>query len=464
MPQNQVKPKSWLKWIVIAIILICLAIAAWFLSKQYLVMSQPKYTTVSVEEGPIVANIRASGTLNPVRSITIGTGVSGMIRELTVDFNDKVKQDQIIAKIDQREFQAKYDQALANYELALKNHEYNISLMQQGFISKQALVTTENTLKAALGALDLSKKSLDDTLIRSPVDGVVVKRSVEVGQTVAASLQSPEIFIIARNLAEMQVETSIDESDVGRIEEGQEATFTVDAFPNKVFNGKVKQVRKAPVNIQNVVTYTVLITADNPDLKLLPGMTANARIVVEKKEKTLKVLNSALRFRMPATDKTSSWNKSGKDKAPENPPWWKFWESNSKPTVVAGAKGGSSDRPTDANANPNANPNASPNAPATAGGSFSGNAQRSSRFGSGQSNFRSVYVLENDGKQEKPVRKAFRLGLTDGEYSEILPLRDAKEAQLKVGDLVITGIEGQAFGASGGSSGSGPQRSGPRMF
>ncbi len=457
MPQNQVKPKSWLKWVIIAIIVVGLAFATWLLAKQYLGISQTKYTTVSVEEGPIISNIRASGTLNPVRSITIGTGVSGMIRELTVDFNDKVKQDQIIAKIDQREFQAKYDQALANYELALKNHEYNISLMQQGFISKQALVTTENTMKAALGALDLSKKSLDDTLIRSPVDGVVVKRSVEVGQTVAASLQSPEIFIIARNLAEMQVETSIDESDVGRIEEGQEATFTVDAFPNKVFNGKVKQVRKAPVNIQNVVTYTVLITADNPDLKLLPGMTANARIVVEKKEKTLKVLNTALRFRMPATDKAASWKKPGQDKAAENPPWWKFWESKDKPSEVAGAKS-SSDRPTDANSNANA--------PASAGGSGSGNGnpQRSSRFGSGQSNFRSVYVLENDGKQDKPVRKAFRLGLTDGEYSEILPLRDSKEPQLKVGDLVITGIEGQASGASSGPSGAGAQRSGPRMF
>ena len=450
MPQNQVKPKSRLKWVVIATIVSGLAFATWFFAQQYFGMSQTKYTTVSVEEGPIVANIRASGTLNPVRSITIGTGVSGMIRELTVDFNDKVKQGQIIAKIDQREFQAKYDQAYANYELALKNHEYNISLMQQGFISKQALVTTENTMKAALGALDLSKKSLDDTLIRSPVDGVVVKRSVEVGQTVAASLQSPEIFIIARNLAEMQVETSIDESDVGRIEEGQEATFTVDAFPNKVFNGKVKQVRKAPVNIQNVVTYTVLITADNPDLKLLPGMTANARIVVEKKEKTLKVLNTALRFRMPATDKTSSWNKSGKEKASENAPWWKFWESKGKPTELAGGKSSSSDRPTDANAQ--------------GSGGGSGNPQRSSRSGSGQSNFRSVYILQSDGKQEVPVRKAFRLGLTDGEYSEILPLRDAKEPQLKVGDLVITGIEGQASGATSGSSGAGAQRSSPRMF
>ena len=438
MSQNQAKPKSWLKWGLLLCIVLGCAFLTWWFAKQYLGINQTKYLTVTVEEGPIVANIRASGTLNPVRSVTVGTGVSGMIRELTVDFNDKVKQGQVIAKIDQREFQARYDQAAANYELALKNHEYNLSLMQQGFISKQALVTTDNTMKAALGALDLAKKSLDDTLIRSPVDGVVVKRSVEVGQTVAASLQSPEIFIIARNLAEMQVETSIDESDVGRIEEGQEATFTVDAFPNKIFSGKVKQVRKAPVNIQNVVTYTVLITADNPDLKLLPGMTANARIVVEKKEQALKILNTALRFRMPPSDKSASANKTGKDQTTEKLAWWKFWANKESASVVAGAKKDSSDRPT---------------------GSFAGgNSSRSSRFGSGQSNFRSVYVLEKEGNQEVPVRKAFRLGLTDGEYSEILPLRDAKEAQLKVGDLVISGIEGQAAGAGAAKP------SGPRMF
>ncbi|SMC30097.1 efflux RND transporter periplasmic adaptor subunit [Polynucleobacter kasalickyi] len=438
MSQNQAKPKSWLKWVLLLCIVLGCAFLTWWFAKQYLGINQTKYLTVSVEEGPIVANIRASGTLNPVRSVTVGTGVSGMIRELTVDFNDKVKQGQVIAKIDQREFQARYDQAAANYELALKNHEYNLSLMQQGFISKQALVTTDNTMKAALGALDLAKKSLDDTLIRSPVDGVVVKRSVEVGQTVAASLQSPEIFIIARNLAEMQVETSIDESDVGRIEEGQEATFTVDAFPNKIFSGKVKQVRKAPVNIQNVVTYTVLITADNPDLKLLPGMTANARIVVEKKEQALKILNTALRFRMPPSDKSASANKTGKDQTTEKLAWWKFWASKESASAVAGAKKDSSDRPT--------------------GGFAGGNSSRSSRFGSGQSNFRSVYVLEKEGNQEVPVRKAFRLGLTDGEYSEILPLRDAKEAQLKVGDLVISGIEGQAAGAGAAKP------SGPRMF
>ena len=358
--------------------------------------------TVPVEKGPLIATIRASGTLNPVRSVTIGTGVSGMIRELTVDFNDRVKQGQIIAKIDPREFQAKYDQAVAAYELALKNHRYNEQLMKQGFISEQALVTTDSALKAALGAVNLTKKSLDDTTIRSPVDGVVVKRSVEVGQTVAASLQSPEIFIIARNLAEMQVETSIDESDVGRIEEGQEATFTVDAFPGRVFNSKVKQIRKAPVNIQNVVTYTVLITADNPDFKLLPGMTANARIEVDHRDQTLKIPNSALRFRMPMKDV---------EKKPGGE------------TVKAPPKLGSGGR------------------------SASGNS------------FRSVYVLEGEGSRAEPVKKSFRIGLTDADYSEILPLKNEKEPQLKEGDKVIVGIEG---GNNGKDKGSAP--GGPRMF
>jgi len=388
--------------LILLLVLISLVGAGWFFGKKYFGFTQTKYITVSVEEGPLVATIRASGTLNPVRSVTIGTGVSGMIRELTVDFNDRVKQGQIIAKIDQREFQAKFDQAQANYALALRNHQYNERLMKEGFISEQALVTTDSALKAALGAVNLAKKSLDDTLIRSPVDGVVVKRSVEVGQTVAASLQSPEIFIIARNLAEMQVETSIDESDVGRINEGQDASFTVDAFPGRIFKGKVKQVRKAPVNIQNVVTYTVLISADNPDFKLLPGMTANARIVVEEHDKALKIPNAALRFRMPIDKNTKPATTANKD-SPKPPP----------------------------------------------------------RPAGGVSNFRSVYVLEGDEGATKPVRKAFRLGLSDGEYSEILPLKKDQPNELKVGDQVIVGIEG----ALRPDTNNNPQRSsGPRMF
>ena len=400
--QKDVKSRSFIKWLILLLLLICLVGAGWFFGKKYIGFTQVKYITVSVEEGPLVATIRASGTLNPVRSVTIGTGVSGMIRELTVDFNDRVKQGQVIAKIDQREFQAKFDQAQANYDLALRNHQYNEKLMKEGFISEQALITTDSALKATLGAVNLAKKSLDDTLIRSPVDGVVVKRSVEVGQTVAASLQSPEIFIIARNLAEMQVETSIDESDVGRIIEGQEATFTVDAFPGRIFKGKVKQIRKAPVNIQNVVTYTVLISADNPDLKLLPGMTANARIVVEEHEKALKIPNSALRFRMPVDKNAKQATATNKD-SPKPPP----------------------------------------------------------RPAGGISNYRSVYVLKGDEGAAKPVRKAFRLGLSDGEYSEILPLKKDQPNELKVGDQVIVGIEG----ASKPDANNNTQRSsGPRMF
>jgi HlyD family secretion protein len=400
--QSYLKRYVWVKWPLILLLLLLLGVGGWFFSKRYLGLSQTKYMTVPVEKGPLIATIRASGTLNPVRSVTIGTGVSGMIRELTVDFNDRVKQGQIIAKIDPREFQAKYDQAVAAYELALKNHRYNEELMKQGFISEQALVTTDSALKTALGAVNLTKKSLDDTTIRSPVDGVVVKRSVEVGQTVAASLQSPEIFIIARNLAEMQVETSIDESDVGRIEEGQEATFTVDAFPGRVFNSKVKQIRKAPVNIQNVVTYTVLITADNPDFKLLPGMTANARIEVDHRDQTLKIPNSALRFRMPMKDLEK---KPGGETA------------KAPPKLVSGGR------------------------------SASGNS------------FRSVYVMEGEGSRAEPVKKSFRIGLTDADYSEILPLKNEKEPQLKEGDKVIVGIEGAINAKEKGST-----PGGPRMF
>ena len=450
MPQKSLKLHPLLKWGLITFICIALGLGIWSLVNGYWGINQTKYQTVMVEEGPIIATIRASGTLNPVRSVTIGTGVSGMIRELTVDFNDKVKQGQVIARIDQREFQARYDQAFANFELASKNHEYNLNLMKEGFISQQAAVATENAVKANLGALNLAKKSLDDTLIRSPVDGVVVKRSVEVGQTVAASLQSPEIFIIARNLAEMQVETSIDESDVGRIEEGQEATFTVDAFPNKTFRGRVKQIRKAPVNIQNVVTYTVLITADNPDLKLLPGMTANARIMVDQRDLALKVLSTALRFRMPQAPNAA---KTANNSQASPPPWWKFWESKDASTNLSGATNPSNVRSSGTNSG----------ASSTQAGPPGARSNRAGAGGSGQGNFRSVYVLEKNGNQEIPVRKAFRLGLTDGEYSEILPLRDRPEAELKVGDLVITGIEGPS-GRSGTGTNPSPARGSPRMF
>jgi HlyD family secretion protein len=399
------RPK--IKWLFVIAILLVIIWGGWSSLRTVFGLNAPKYRTVLVEEGPMVATIRASGTLNPVKSVTIGTGVSGMVKELLVDFNDTVKKGQLIARIDPRDYQARFDQANANYRLTSKNHQFNVELFSKGFISKQALIQTEEAQNTALGALNSAKKSLDDTFIRSPVDGVVVKRSVEIGQTVAATLQSPEIFVIAQDLADMQVETSIDESDVGRIKEGQSATFTVDAFPGRVFQGKVIQIRKAPINIQNVVTYTVLISANNPDLKLLPGMTANARIVVDEREKTLKVANSALRFRMPEND----------------------------PAVKA------ADAKSAANA-----PNSGSNSGSTPGAN-AGNADAKSSKGTrplAAMGIRRIWILEKSGLKEVPERKVFKIGITDGESTEILPVKEDKPLEIKVGDKVIIGIEGAA--------------------
>jgi HlyD family secretion protein len=237
------------------------------------------------------------------------------------------------------------------------------------------------------------------------VDGVVVKRSVERGQTVAASLQAPELFIIAQDLADMQVETAIDESDVGRIAEGMAATFTVDAFPGKVFQSKVKQVRKAPINVQNVITYTVLLTAQNTDLKLLPGMTANTSIITEQKEKVLRISNAALRFKMPNTESAAD-SKSGPRST-----------GSGSATKSAGAK----------------------------------------PIGTGpRVMVRKVWVLDQSGLKDKPVQKTVRLGLSDGNASEVLP-PESGEAALKSGDLVITGMTG---GAKAGAT----RPAGPRLF
>lgn len=368
-------------------------------------LNSPDFRLAAIEEGPIVATVSASGTLNPVKSVTVGTQVTGMIKELDVDFNSPVKQGQVIARIDPREYQARYDQALANYELAKRNHDYNLKLVDKGFISKSAVVQTEGAYKAALGALNLAKKSLDDTVIHAPVDGVVVKRSVEVGQTVAASLQAPELFIIAQNLAEMQVEASIDESDVGRLSEGMDASFTVDSFPGRVFQSKVLQIRKAPITIQNVVTYTVLISADNPDLKLLPGMTANVRIIFDKREKVLKVPNVALRFRMPSADDSLAAKSS------------QAGNTTGSPRTSRGGAGGW-----------------------------------------GSSGIRKVWLLDRSGLQDKPIELKIRTGMTDGSFTELLPDADSK-FPLQVGNLVITGIQ-----SLGSKEGSPKRQNGPRMF
>ena len=397
---------AWFRRVLVGLVAVIVLVVAWKLLAATLGWSDPQYKTAVIEEGPLSVTISASGTLNPVKSVQVGTQVSGMLQDIYVDFNDVVKKGQIIARIDPREWQARYEQAEANYILANRNHENNKKLIEKKFISPAAFDQTLSAYKSAKASLAMAKKALDDTVIRAPVDGVVVKRSVEKGQTVAASLQSPELFIIAQDLADMQVETSIDEADVGRIIEGMTASFTVDAFPGQVFQSKVKQVRKAPLNVQNVVTYTVLLTASNPDLKLLPGMTANTSIITEQKEKVLRLSNAALRFKMP--DSVAS------PVAPNS-------TSNSSQRPMAGGK--------------------SPSKP---------------YVGAPKVVTRKVWVLEDSGLKKKPVQKTVQVGLSDGSASEILSSQEG-DAGLKPGDLVIIGVQ-----SSGGSGA--PRVSGPRLF
>jgi HlyD family secretion protein len=308
----------------------------------------PRFRTVKVERGPITATVSATGTLNPVTSVQVGTQVSGQIKELFVDFNSPVKKGQLVARIDPETFEYRVRQAQADAEAArsaLGRAQVNVinaqrelkrtkELVERNFVSpaeldaKQAafdlaqadLKNGQAVVAQREASLASARVDLGRTEIRAPVDGVVIKRSVDVGQTVAASLQAPELFIIAKDLRDMQVETSIDEADVGRIRVGQRASFTVDAFPGRSFNGEVKQVRKSAQNVQNVVTYTALITANNENGQLMPGMTANVRIVTDTRESVLKVANAALRFRPPgeAANSGATTDKSGKDAKTES--------------------------------------------------------------------------------------------------------------------------------------------------
>jgi len=316
----------------------------------------PQYRTAKVEKGSITASVAASGTLSPVVSVQVGSQISGQIKELYADFNTEVKQGQLIAQIDPETYQYKVRQAQADLDAsraqvmmqraeaarhavnaanAKRDYDRNEQLYQKGFISIGARDTShtnfsalaeqaksaqaqvavaESSIKQKAAALAQAKVDLERTAIRAPVDGVVIKRSVDRGQTVAASLQAPELFIIAENLTDMQVDTSIDEAEIGRVREGQKASFTVDAFAGRTFEGTVKRIRKSAQTVSNVVTYMVELATENPDKILLPGMTANVRIVTDTRDNVLRVPNAALRFR-PAN---ASRKKAGAPNTAEN--------------------------------------------------------------------------------------------------------------------------------------------------
>jgi HlyD family secretion protein len=394
--------KRFVPWLVAIVGLLLITL----LVRQYQEGGAATYQTATVTRGPITQAVTATGTLNPVVNVQVGSQVSGNIAKLFADFNSQVKAGQVVAQIDPALFQATVTQAegdLASAQAALELAKVNATRTQELFARKtssqadldQAIANlhqAEANVKIKQGALDKAKADLDHCTITSPIDGVVISRNVDVGQTVAASLQAPVIFQIANDLTKMQIDSNVAEADVGVVQVGQDVDFTVDAFPMRTFHGKVVQVRNAPITVQNVVTYDTVIGVSNPDLKLKPGMTANVSIIVAHKDNVLQIKNAALRYR-PAEATPA--------------------EIGSRSPAPAGARGGA------------------------------GRERRTSG--------RTVYL--SSGGQTKPVQ--IKTGISDGVVTEVIE-------GLKEGDRVVTAeLTSKAPAASTPAN---PFSGGPRRF
>ncbi len=305
------------------IILVFAIIAALIVVSNFL-KNRTVYETVPVKRRTITQVVEASGTINPVNTVSVGSTVSGLISAIYVDFNSKVTKGQLLAEIDPRTFQATVDQNLASmnsaqadlanreasFEMSAKTLRRYQNLYARSFIPKSELDQAEADYKANLAQVNAAKArisqtraqynqslvNLNYTKITAPVSGMIISREIDLGQPVAASFQAPELFTIAQDLEKMQIEVNVSEADIGDVKEGQEVTYTLDGYPNSIFNGKVTQVRISPTTVSNVVTYSVIVTVDNSDLKLKPGMTANVSIITAKNEDVLTVPNIALKF------------------------------------------------------------------------------------------------------------------------------------------------------------------------
>lgn len=315
--------RHWMLMVLIALGLIG-TVAWWSLSEE----APLRYTTQPVARGAVIKSVTATGTVNPVLTIIVGSYVSGVIQQLSCDFNTKVTQGQVCANIDPRPYQTVVDQDqanLANAKAQLDKDQAGLAyakvtderyatLLKQDSASRDAADNAKNVYAEALAQIELDQATIAQrqaelaaaqvnlgyTSIVSPVDGTVVSRNVTVGQTVAASFQTPTLFLIATDLTKMQVDTNVSESDIGALKEGNAATFTVEAFPDRPFNGTVAQIRQAPQTVQNVVTYDVVVSVDNNELLLKPGMTATTKIVSARRDDVLRVPDQALRYQPAA--------------------------------------------------------------------------------------------------------------------------------------------------------------------
>jgi HlyD family secretion protein len=410
-----------------AVVFVGGGVGIWTWRRHVAANAGPHYETVTVDRGPIIAKVTATGTLSALVTVQVGTQVSGRIKQIMADFNSPVKKGEVIAKIDPSLFAAALESARANYlaaqgtvtkleataENAKLQRERAEALFERKAIAQQDLDTARATQRAADGdvvaargnaeqakaSLHQAQVNLDYTTIVSPTTGVVISRSVDVGQTVAASLSAPTLFLIAEDLTKMQVDTSVAEADIGKLKPGMEATFTVDAYPTKTFKGTVRQIRNAPQTQQNVVTYDAVIDVANPNLELRPGMTANVTFVFDHREGVLRVPNAALRFQPP-------------------------------PELAHAGAGGGGERP--AGGGGGARP------PGAGGG------HRGHPGGGEGSDRRTLWVLR--GPTPSPFR--VRVGVTDGVTTEI------ENPDLREGDRVVTDADtsgdgkGQPAGAN----------------
>jgi HlyD family secretion protein len=333
-----------MKKILVAVAIAAVVAAAAYFYRQKAPQASP-YRTAKVERGEIADAITATGTINAVTTVSVGSQISGTIQQIFVDYNSRVRKGDVIAQIDPRLLDSAVVQARANLESAKaalersqfgiidteRTYRRNLELIRNGFVAQadvdssqtaydQAVAqkkSAEAALKQAEAALRTAQTNLEYATIRSPVDGIVISRNVDVGQTVAASFQTPTLFSIAQDLTKMQIDTNVDESDIARAAPGQHATFLVDAYPEKTFSGTVAQVRNSPIVTQNVVTYNVVVRVDNRDLMLKPGMTANATIQVRKFDNVLKIPNAAMRYRPSEAKKEGDAKKREKEKEPQ---------------------------------------------------------------------------------------------------------------------------------------------------
>ncbi|KXI28420.1 efflux RND transporter periplasmic adaptor subunit [Paraglaciecola hydrolytica] len=342
----------------IILVLLVIALGTWWLFKPAANTEQIKYHTQGVSLGKIESMVNSSGSISPVLTVDVGSELSGLISQLNVDFNDVVTSGQVIARIDDRTVQSKLRQSeadlasskasLSQLQAALIKAQAEESLAQREFkrtrelrsknllseseldisetkyelskiaidTAKAAILVGESRVLQSQSSLEQAKLDVDRTFIRSPVDGVVIDRQVDKGQAVSASLSAPTLFSIAQDLVKMQIEAAVDEADIGRIKQGQDVRFTVDAFPERKFSGVVSQVRKSATVTSNVVTYKVIISLENRDLILLPGMTANIDIILGQRDKVLRVANSALRFSLDnQTTGSASQGNDGSERA-----------------------------------------------------------------------------------------------------------------------------------------------------